>query len=97
MARRGHHYARRLRAHKVIFVPNVGPPALSEQIRWRRGLGAGYILLGVFWIIDGIVGTTNISYEDVGIGLGWILGGAAWFWGVARLQHRAERSSAEKG
>ena len=55
------------------------------------------MLVGVLWIIRSVIGTTSISYMDVGIGLAWILGGAGWFWGVARWRRRAERSGAEKG
>lgn len=78
----------------MIFVPNATPPGLSgQQMRWRRALGAGYVVLGVLWIIRSVIGTTKISYVNVGIGLVWILGGACWFWGVARWRRRAERSN----
>lgn len=49
-----------------------------------------YTLLGVLWIVMGVVGTPN--YVDVGIGLAWMLGGAVWFLGVVLWRRRAERS-----
>ena len=79
-------------------MPNTAPPGLSrEQERWRRALGAAYVLLGVLWIVLGFTGTKNTNYVEVWIGLVWMFSGAVWFWGIRVWRRRAERSGANKG
>jgi hypothetical protein len=51
---------------------------------------AGYVLVGIGWIVMGAVGTTN--WVHVGIGVVWMAGGVCWWLGLL-ARRRRQRSA----
>jgi hypothetical protein len=60
-----------------------------EKLRWF--LAAGYMLVGVGWIVVGTAGTTK--WVQVAIGIVWLAGGVVWLLGLL-LRHRRRQQSA---
>jgi hypothetical protein len=63
---------------------DAGQLMLVETARWV--VGAIYALVGILWIITGVVGTVNYVY--LGTGIVWLLGGACWPLGILRHRRR---------
>jgi hypothetical protein len=62
-----------------------------EKARWA--LGVSYAMLGILWIVAGLLGTGNRVY--LGLGVLWLIAGILWPVGIV-THRRRQRAAAIK-